>query len=244
MNSVFISGSISIKELPLEVIQSFDKIISQNIQVYVGDADGIDTLTQKYFISKNYTHVTVCTIKNHPRNLASKFFTIKHVNYYHNIKSQRQQQTTKDIYMTQNSDYSFVIWDGKSKGSFGNIQRAFENQKKLKVYYIPFNRCLIKDELTKDNLDILHKSNIGYSPSEIVSKIKSSNIYTNISKVSELKEWLINHKIFKQYQDKVEINSKYKDYFIIENYRGKQNIKYRQDVIDLIDSNSIFGSIQ
>ena len=46
MNSVFISGSISIKTLPSEVIQSFDKIISQNIQVYVGDADGIDTLTQ------------------------------------------------------------------------------------------------------------------------------------------------------------------------------------------------------
>ena len=57
MNSVFISGSISIKTLPFEVIKSFDKIISQNIHVYVGDADGIDTLTQNYFASKNYTHV-------------------------------------------------------------------------------------------------------------------------------------------------------------------------------------------
>ena len=48
MKSVFVSGSISIKTLPSEVIKSFDKIISQNIQVYVGDADGIDILTQNY----------------------------------------------------------------------------------------------------------------------------------------------------------------------------------------------------
>ena len=103
MNSVFISGSISIKTLPIEVIKSFDKIISQNIHVYVGDADGIDTLTQKYF---------------------------------------------------------------------------------------------------------------------------ASNIYTNISKVSELKEWLVSHKIFKEYQNKIEIDSKYK-----------------QNVLDLRGINSIFGVV-
>ena len=37
--------------------------------------------------------------------------------------------------MTFESNYSFVIWDGKSKGSFNNILRAFENNKKLKIYY-------------------------------------------------------------------------------------------------------------
>ena len=33
--------------------------------------------------------------------------------------------------MTFESNYSFVIWDGKSKGSFNNILRAFENNKKF-----------------------------------------------------------------------------------------------------------------
>lgn len=51
MKSVFVSGSISIKTLPSEVIKSFDKIISKTIHVYVGDADGIDILTQNYFAS-------------------------------------------------------------------------------------------------------------------------------------------------------------------------------------------------
>ncbi len=31
------------------------------------------------------------------------------------------------------------------------------------------------------------------------------------------------------------------NYFIVENYRGNQNIKYKQNVFDLIGINSIFG---
>ena len=75
----------------------------------------------------------------------------------------------------------------------------------------------------------------------IFGKIKASNIYTNISKASELKEWFINNKILKQSSDKLEINNNYKNYFIIENYRGTQNIKYKKDILDLIAGNSIFG---
>ena len=46
MKSVFISGSISIKKLPNIVCESFDKIIAQNIHIYLGDADGVDILAQ------------------------------------------------------------------------------------------------------------------------------------------------------------------------------------------------------
>ena len=241
MNSVFVSGSISIKILPVEVIKSFDKIIAQTIHVYVGDADGIDKLTQKYFASNNYTNVTVCTIYDRPRNISSNLFAISQVNYDQNIKSEREKQTAKDSYMTTHTDYSFVIWDGKSKGSYANVQRAFEQDKKLKIYYTNLERCLLKEELTPSSIESIYKSNTGYTPSEIVTKIKASDIYTNISKVSELKEWLVSHKILKEYQNKIEIDSKYQDYFIVENYRGNQNIKYKQNVLDLIGINSIFG---
>lgn len=241
MKSVFISGSIAIKMLPNEVIKSFDKIISQNIQVYVGDADGIDTLTQKYFTSKNYSNVTVCTIYNTPRNRASNLFVIKQINYDQKIKSEREKQTSKDNYMTTHTDYSFVIWDGMSKGSYANIQRGLEQGKKLKIYYTSTNKFLSKEELEPSSIENIYKSNTGYTPSEIVAKIKSSNIYTNISKVSELKEWLVNHKIFKEYKNKIEVDSQYKDYFIVETYRGNQTIRYKQDILSLINSNSIFG---
>ena len=48
------------------MLNGYDKIISQNIHVYVGDADGIDTLTQNYFASKNYTNILVSTIYDRP----------------------------------------------------------------------------------------------------------------------------------------------------------------------------------
>ncbi len=242
MNSVFVSGSISIKTLPFEVIKSFDKIIAQNIHVHVGDADGVDILTQRYFASNSYTNITICTIYDRPRNISSNLFAINRVDYDKNIKSEREKQTAKDNYMTTHTDYSFVIWDGKSKGSYANIQRAFEHDKKLKIYYTSLDRCLTKEELIPSNIENLYKSNTGYTPSEIVAKIKASSIYTNISKVSELKAWLISHKIFKEYQNKhIEIDSKYKDYFVVENYGGNQTIKYKQNVLELIEINSIFG---
>lgn len=241
MKNVFISGSISIKTLPDEVVKSFDKIISQDIHVYVGDADGIDTLTQSYFASKNYTNVTVCTIKKHPRSLASNLFNIQQVNYDKNLKSHREQQSSKDSYMTAHADYSLVVWNGKSKGSFTNIKRAFEHGKKLKIYYTKLQRYLTKEELDLPNIKSIYKSNTGYTSSEIVAKIKSSNIYTNISRASELKEWMIRHKILKNHQNKLEVNSQYQDYFIIESYRGTQTIKYKQDILELIGENSIFG---
>ena len=241
MKSVFISGSISIKTLSNEVIKSFDKIISQNILVYVGDANGIDTLTQNYFASKNYTNLIVCSIYERPRNLASNFFEIKKVNYDTSIVSEREKQTTKDIYMTKHSDYSFIIWDGKSKGSYANIIRAIENEKKLKVYHLQEDRCLTTHELKIENIETIYKSSTGYTASEIIKKIKASDLYIGISKASELKEWLINHKVFTITKNKIEINKEYKNYFIVENYRGNQTVKYKYDVIDLLGKNSIFG---
>ena len=105
-----------------------------------------------------------------------------------------------------------------------------------------FGRCLEKEELNISYIENIYKSNTGYTLSEIMTKIKSSNIYTNISKASELKELFINNKILKQSSDKLEINNNYKNYFIVENYRGNQTIKYKKDVLDLIAGNSIFGS--
>ncbi len=241
MSRVFISGSIALNQLPNEVMQSFDNIISQNIEVYVGDAKGVDTLTQQYFSSKNYTNVTVCTIYEKPRNIVADFFKIQRVPCDESLTSEREKQTVKDDYMTQNSNYSFVIWDGKSKGSYSNIQRALNHNKKLKVYLIQEQRYLLHSELNEKSIKSIYKANTGYTLTEVVQAIKSLNIFVNISKPSELKKWLIEHKILKENNKTIEINSKYEKYFIIEKYRGTQNIKYKLDILNLIESHSMFG---
>ena len=48
MSTVFISGSISIKKLPRPVEESLSKISDANMEVLVGDADGVDLMIQNY----------------------------------------------------------------------------------------------------------------------------------------------------------------------------------------------------
>ena len=143
MKKVFISGSMSIKKLDELVRNSLEKIIALNLQVLVGDAYGVDKLVQEYFYNQNYYNVTIYTIFDIPRNLVSNKFLIKKINT--NGLKGRKAQEKKDETMTFESNYSFVIWDGKSKGSFNNILRAFENNKKLKIYYEKEKRFLEKN---------------------------------------------------------------------------------------------------
>ena len=68
MKKVFVSGSMSIKKLDNLAIQSLNKIISKNIQVLVGDANGVDKLVQEYLSNKRYYNVIIYTIFDTPRN--------------------------------------------------------------------------------------------------------------------------------------------------------------------------------
>jgi hypothetical protein len=45
---------MSIKKLDELVIESLDKIIFNNFEVLVGDADGVDKLVQEYFFNQDY----------------------------------------------------------------------------------------------------------------------------------------------------------------------------------------------
>lgn len=145
---VFISGSISIKKLPGEVCRSIDRIMEQGMGILVGDARGIDSLVQGYCVSKNYFDVTVYTISHPPRNLASEKFGVRKIDAPDSLKNKRKRQALKDRAMTEESDFSLVVWDGKSKGSYANIARALEQGKKVKVYMVPEERFLEPAELS------------------------------------------------------------------------------------------------
>jgi len=133
-NKVFISGSISIKKLPQEVKNSIDKITEQNIEILVGDADGIDTLVQNYCLSLNYYNLTIYSIYILPRYKADEKFNIKYIEVSNSIKKERERQQEKDKIMTIDSEFTFTIWDSKSKGSYANILRGLDNNKKIKIY--------------------------------------------------------------------------------------------------------------
>ena len=70
------------------------------------------------------------------------------------LKNEREKQTYKDEAMSTDSDFSFVIWDGKSKGSFANILRAINSNKFAKVYYIFEERFQNKPKSIKMKLSL------------------------------------------------------------------------------------------
>lgn len=146
MSSVFISGSISIIGLPYIVEQSIKELIAEGVEILVGDAKGIDTAIQNYCKRLGYSNVTVYSIYSVPRYKVPDF-KAKHIIVNSELKTVRERQTVKDAAMTADCDYSLVIWDGKSKGSYQNMIRAINSEKQVKVFLQPENRYLKDFEL-------------------------------------------------------------------------------------------------
>ena len=119
MTTVLISGSISIKykDLPSEVFESLDRIMSQGLEVIIGDAPGVDSGIQWYLKSKNYSKVTIYySIQGNYHKARNNwgFKTIPIIGSY----------VDRDKAMCEIADYGLAIWDGHSKGTAGNIRRV------------------------------------------------------------------------------------------------------------------------
>ena len=232
-NKVFISGSISIKKLPQEVKSSINKIIEQNFEILIGDAKGIDTLIQNYCLSVNYYNITIYSISTFPRYKASDNLKIKYIEVPNNIKRERERQQEKDKAMTLDSEFTFTIWDGKSKGSYANILRGIENNKKIKIYLCDKNSFLNK--ITKAKIEFIYRENNGYTASEVIQYLKNE-AEEFFQKTQDLNKYLI-QKLVIQKDDKIYIpTSKYENLFIIDKYRGKiKGIKFKNEFISWIE---------
>ena len=240
MKWVFVSGSINITKLPGEVIASIDKIEQQQFEILVGDAKGIDLLVQQKLKDDGYRNVMVCSIYQIPRHLLEQTFQTCQVEYDDSITSERQRQTFKDSYMTRNSDYSLVVWDGRSKGSFSNIIRALEHDKAVKIYLDAEARFLEQSEVTKENIEKIYKNNTGYTATEIIKMLGHSKIVSAISSVKEFKDFLVRSHYLQQKGNQVMLSEQYSEYFIVENYRGKTNIRFKDKVLELVERSSLF----
>lgn len=236
-NKVFISGSISIKKLPQEVIDSIEKIIENNIHILVGDADGIDSLIQNFCLSKNYTNLTVYSISAIPRYKASNEFNFKHIFPDPKIKKERARQQEKDKAMTLESEFSFVVWDTKSKGSYINIIRALENNKKIKIYNNVNKSFFEQSKINKDKIEFIYRENNGYTASEVVQSLKNKAI-ERFQKTQDLNKYLIEKSIIKKDGNIYTPIQGHEELFIIDKYRGKvKGIKFKNKFIAWIEEN-------
>jgi len=139
---IFISGSISIKQLPPLALEKIDSIIEKNYIIIIGDAKGVDLLVQEYLLKKKYNDVTVYFTGEKVRNNTGKWETNQIIADTGNIKG-RQLYTIKDKAMANDADYGLMIWDGKSKGTLGNIN---EMKRLNKQFYVILNGKIVDDK--------------------------------------------------------------------------------------------------
>ncbi len=234
-NSVFVSGSIAVKSLPSLITESLITMMDKNLTILIGDAAGIDTLTQKLCNKHNYFNVVIYTITPSPRYIANKKFKFKHIFVDQTIKKERERQGYKDRAMTDDSDYSLVVWDGSSKGSYSNILRSLEQNKPVKVYYISIQEYIPSEQVTELDITFIYRENNGYTASEVVEYLQNNGI-ERFKRSQDLNKFLLAENLLKK-EDKVyEPTSKKPDLFIVDSYRGKvSGVKFNNDFINWIE---------
>ncbi len=112
-----------------------ENIIVNEYLILLGDANGADKAMQRYLAEKNYRNVLVFCMGDVCRNNIGKW-------KMRNVHSSRSKNdfnyySTKDVLMSDEADYGFMLWDGKSKGTLNNILNMCERNKKALVYFSP-----------------------------------------------------------------------------------------------------------
>lgn len=132
MTTVFIAGSISISHLHEKVQERISNIVSSDLNVVVGDADGADTSIQECLRLYRASKVTVYCTGEEPRNNVANW-PVHHVQSKARAKS-RAFFTAKDVEMAKNSDIGLMVWDCKSTGTLSNVIELLKEKKKSVVF--------------------------------------------------------------------------------------------------------------
>lgn len=159
---VFIAGPRAISRLNIEVLKRIDNIINNRYTILTGDANGIDKAVQEYCTEKKYSDVKVFASNGKARNNLGQWEVVN-IEIAKNIKG-FDFYAAKDLAMAKETDYGFMIWNGKSKGTLNNIINITLLGKKVLVYYTPDkNFYVLKTindvkELLNENDDITVKN--------------------------------------------------------------------------------------
>ena len=139
MTTVFIGGSRRISRLNDTIRSRADDIMHQNFAVIIGDANGTDKSMQSYFASNGYRNVVVYCMEGQFRNNIGHWPTRQI--YSHRQEKDFSYYATKDREMAKAASYGFMIWDGKSKGTFNNVLNLLRQQKEVLVYFLLDESC-------------------------------------------------------------------------------------------------------
>lgn len=181
MTTVFISGSRKISRLNQDIRDRLTNILSQHFDIVVGDANGADKAVQQYLTNESYPHVTVFCAGNTCRNNVGNW-NVSNIQVDSSLKG-REFYTQKDKAMAEVADYGFVLWDGKSAGSYNNILELLKRNKKALVYFSPEKSFLTVATLD-DAQGLLGRCDIA-SQDEIKSKTTLSSLQNEMDATTQ-----------------------------------------------------------
>ncbi|WP_342630365.1 hypothetical protein [Lactococcus lactis] len=146
-STVFLSGSLSGKEIPQIVNEWVDRYILNKCNFILGDAKGIDSLFQNYLIQKEYNRVKIFGVKKIARNKADENWKYVKVDVPMQFrKTDRMLFLFRDFYLSKQADGGIVIWEPQrkvrghqsvSKGSLFNMINLLSEEKNVVLYYLP-----------------------------------------------------------------------------------------------------------
>lgn len=132
MPTVFIAGSMTIKNIDHKVRERIVNILELDFDVVVGDADGVDASIQRLLSEYGASKATVYCTGERPRNNVADW-PVHCVTTYH-AKGSRAYFTAKDVEMAKDADYGLMIWDTKSPGTLSNVIELLTRKKNSVVF--------------------------------------------------------------------------------------------------------------
>lgn len=132
MTTVFIAGSMSIKNLDRKVKERIDRIVASQFGVVVGDADGADTSIQRHLVNTGEAKTNVFCSPTTPRNNLGNWPV--EVVATLSPPGSRRFFTAKDLRMAEVADFGLMIWDAKSTGTLSNVIELLARKKKSVVF--------------------------------------------------------------------------------------------------------------
>lgn len=133
--NIFIAGPRVMRSVNDRVADRINSMIEKDYTILVGDANGIDKAIQSYLLKRKYENVKVYASNGRARNNLGKW-TVEKVEVPKNIKG-FEFYAAKDLKMAEDSDYGFMIWNGKSKGTLNNSINLLLMNKKLIIFFAP-----------------------------------------------------------------------------------------------------------
>ncbi|WP_334021973.1 hypothetical protein [Burkholderia orbicola] len=123
---------MSISDLDPLVKVRIDNIIDRGFDVVIGDANGADTLIQRYLSSRGVTRATVFCSDEMPRNNIGNWPVERVATRY--AQGARAFFTAKDIRMAEVADIGLMIWDTTSTGTLSNVLELLARKKTSVVF--------------------------------------------------------------------------------------------------------------